>query len=401
MIGRVILKQGREKPVRQRHPWIFAGAVGHIDQSVEDGALADLLAADGSFLARGYVNRRSQILVRLLSWNEQEAIDAAFWRGRLARAIQAREGLGCEACRLINAEADGLPGLIVDRYGQWIVLQSLTLGIERAKPEIVAALCEIAPQWMSLNGIYERSDADVRKKEGLKSITGPLWGEEPPELIEIAERGPAGRPLRFLLDVRRGHKTGFYLDQQENRRAVAARCDGAETVNLFSYTGAFAVQALAAGARRVVNVDTSSDALALALRNLELNDFKVADEDFVQGNVFDVLRRWREAGTTFDAIILDPPKLAFSAAQVERAARAYKDLNLVSLQILRPGGILATFSCSGRISPDLFQKIVFGAALDAGREVQILEKLSHPPDHPILLSFPEGEYLKGLVCRVW
>lgn len=399
MSGKVILKEGREKPVRQRHPWIFGGAIGRIEDSVQDGGVADIVAANGAFLGRGYVNRRSQIVVRLLTWREEEAVDEAFWRGRLKRAIDARPAQE-DACRLVNAESDGLPGLVVDRYGQWLVVQSLTLGIEQHKPLIAQALADLF-EGKGLKGIYERSDVDVREKEGLGETTGLLWGAEPPELIQISERSAEGQPVQMLVDIRKGQKTGYYLDQRENRRRTAQRCRGAEVLNLFSYTGGFAAHALAAGARRVISVDSSAEALAMARRNLELNGFTTSDDDFVVGNVFEVLRRYRAEERHFDAIILDPPKLAFTAAQVDRAARAYKDLNMVSMQILKPDGILATFSCSGRVSADLFQKIVFGASVDAGREAQILEKLSHPPDHPVMLSFPEGEYLKGLICRVY
>ena len=395
MAARVILKPGREKPVRQRHHWIFGGAIARIDDEAADGAVVDVLADDGSFLARGTINRRSQIVVRLLTWDETENVDEAFWRGRLERAIATRPA-GSTTGRLVSAENDGLPGLVVDRYGDWLVLQSLTLGIETHKSIIVQALAELT----GAQGIYERSDADVREKEGLASSTGLLFGAEPPPLIEITEQADKGRVLRFEVDVRRGHKTGFYLDQSVNRRRVAPWCRGGEVLNLFAFTGAFAVHALAAGAARVLNVDSSADALRQARRNLELNKFTAADEDFIEGNVFKILRRFRNDERKFDAIICDPPKLVFSAAQIDRATRAYKDLNLVAMQILKPGGILATFSCSGMVSPDLFQKVIFGAALDARRDVQIIEKLGHPPDHPILLSFPEGEYLKGLLCRV-
>jgi len=394
---RVVLKPGREKPARLRHPWIFSGAVQRIDGDVIEGGIADVVSAQGEFLARGYVNRRSQITVRLLTWDETESIDTAFWRSRLERAIRARPEAG-SACRLVNAESDGLPGLVVDRYGAWIVVQALTLGIERIKQELADLLGGLT----KASGIYERSDVDVREKEGLPQAKGCLHGEEPPSEIEIAERGAAGQELRFLVDVKRGHKTGFYLDQSENRRKVAAleECKDAEVLNLFSYTGAFACHALTAGARRAVNVDSSAEALALAGRHVELNGFAARAEDFVEGDVFGVLRRFRAEGRVFDVVIADPPKFVHTAGQIEKASRAYKDLNLVSMQILRPGGCLATFSCSGLVSPDLFQKIVFGAALDAGRDAQIVEKLSQASDHPILLSFPEAEYLKGLVCRV-
>jgi len=404
MPAKVILKPGRDKSVRQHHPWIFSGAVARIEGAVEDGAVVEVAQADGAFLARGTLNRQSQIVVRLLSWDADEAIFDGFWHRRLERSILARPA-GPGALRLVNAEADGLPGLIVDRYGPWLALQALTLGMDQRKARLAELIARIHQEaGREILGVYERSDADVRAKEGLEKATGVLWGAEPPELVEIAD-APGGacageKNLRLLADLKRGQKTGFYLDQRDNRRAAARWCGGGEVLNLFSYTGAFAVEALAAGARRVVSVDSSAEALALARRNLELNGFAVNDEDFVEANVFEVLRLYRTQERRFDAIILDPPKLAFTAAQVERAARAYKDLNMIAMQILRPGGILVTFSCSGRISPDLFQKIVFGASLDAGREAQILEKRSHPPDHPILLSFPEGEYLKGLICRV-
>ena len=397
MSGQVVLRHGREKPVRLRHPWLFSGAIHRIEGDVPDGGIADVVSTQGEFLARGYVNRRSQITVRLLTWDETEAIDVAFWRARLARAIRARPEADT-ACRLVNAESDGLPGLVVDRYRAWIVVQALTLGVERIKQELVDVLEDLT----KARGIYERSDVDVREKEGLPQVTGCLRGEEPPDEIEIAERSAAGQALRFLVDVRRGHKTGFYLDQSENRRKVAAleECKNAEVLNLFSYTGAFACHAKAAGARRAVNVDSSAETLALARRNVELNGFPTSDEDFVEGDVFGVLRRFRAEGRLFDVVIADPPKFVHGIGQIEKASRAYKDLNLVSMQILRPGGILATFSCSGLVSPDLFQKIVFGASLDAGRDAQIVEKLSQASDHPILLSFPEAEYLKGLICRV-
>jgi 23S rRNA (cytosine1962-C5)-methyltransferase len=394
MSGQVVLRHGREKPARLRHPWLFSGAIRRIDGDVPDGDIADVVSAQGEFLARGYVNRRSQIAVRLLTWDENEPIDTAFWRARLERAIRARPQTG-SAGRLVNAESDGLPGLVVDRYGAWIVVQVLTLGIENIKQDLVELLAALTQAL----GIYERSDVDVREKEGLPHATGCLHGEEPPDEIGIVERSAAGQELRFVVDVKRGHKTGFYLDQSENRRKVSAYCKNADVLNLFSYTGGFACHALAAGARRAVNVDSSAEALALARRNVELNGFPARDEDFVEGDAFSVLRQFRAEGRTFDVVIVDPPKFVHTAGQIEKASRAYKDLNLVSMQILRPSGILATFSCSGLVSPDLFQKIVFGASLDAGRDVQIVEKLSQASDHPILLSFPEAEYLKGLVCR--
>jgi len=394
---RLYLKPGHDRPVRRHHPWVFSGAMGRLEGSVEDGGLVEVFAFDGEWLARGYLNRRSQILARLLTWDPEEAIDERFWRRRMERAWQARRALRLEehttAYRVVFAESDGLPGLIVDRYNDFLVLQSLTLGLERWKPVLVRLLQEL----LQPRGIYERSDVDVREKEGLPPQCGILAGEAPPPRLIILENG-----YRFYVDLLRGHKTGFYLDQRENRRRSALYLTGAaEVLNAFSYTGAFAVYALAAGARHVVNVDTSAEALALAAENLRLNGYGEDRFENVEGDAFDVLRRFQAEGRRFDAVILDPPKFAYSQAHLNRAARGYKDINLQALRLIRPGGVLITFSCSGLVSPELFQKIVFAAAEDAGREVQILEKLSQAPDHPIRLTFPESEYLKGLICRVW
>jgi len=391
MSNQVVLKFNRDKPLRHKHPWVFSGAIDRIDPAITDGAVVDVVTPQSEFLGRGYLNRKSQIAVRVLTWNQAEAIDEEFWSRRLALAVSWRVMSDHEARRLVNAESDGLPGLVVDQYGDWLVIQALTLGIECAKAEIVDRLSEL----LKPRGIYERSDVDVREKEGLPPATGVLTGDEPPERIEIDENG-----RHFLVDVKHGHKTGFYLDQRDNRRKIRSYVRDAEVMNLFSYTGGFAVAALSAGAKSVLNVDSSADVLSLAKENLRLNGLAVNDNDFVEADVFSYLRRLRSEKHMFDVIIADPPKLAHSQAQLERAARAYKDLNLISMQLLRPGGYLITFSCSGLVSPDLFQKIVFGASIDAGHEAQIVERLSQSSDHPVLLSFPEAEYLKGLVCRV-
>lgn len=391
----LILKKGRAKPVLQHHPWVFSGAIARIEGEALDGDLVEVRDAGGNFLARGTLNRRSQITVRLLSWVEDEVIDGDFWRARLAQAIAGRQALasdpGTTAYRLVNAEADLLPGLIVDRYDDILVVQFLTLGMDVRKREIVPLLAELVRP----RGIYERCDAEMRAKEGLPSQEGCLWGEEPPDLLQITENG-----LRFWVDVKGGQKTGFYLDQRENRRRAQAYCQGQTVLNAFAYTGGFAVYAAAVGAKRITNVDSSAEALDLARRNVALNGFSARDDEFVQGDVFRVLRDYRDLGRSFDVVILDPPKFAHTQSQVKRAARGYKDVNLLASQLLRPGGALVTFSCSGLISADLFQKIVFGAGVDAGRDVQIAERLSQGPDHPVLLSFPESQYLKGLVCRV-
>ncbi|MGD8626917.1 MAG: class I SAM-dependent methyltransferase [Anaerolineae bacterium] len=391
MYPTVTLKRGREKPVLNRHPWIFSGAIARVESGVQDGDLVRVVDSRGDFLASGYLNRRSQIAVRLLAWDADRVIDAGFWRRRLDQAIDGRRDLSTtDACRLVYAESDRLPGLIVDRYGDWLVVQCLTLGMARRRDEIVPLLVErLAPA-----GIYARDDVDVRLHEGLPLETGLLWGREPPHRLQIVEHG-----YHFLVDLRQGHKTGFYLDQRDNRARAGAYLAGADVLNAFAYTGAFGVYASGAGAQSVVNVDTSAQALDLAGENLALNH--LAAQEMVTGDVFQVLRDYRSQGRSFDAIILDPPKFATSRAQVMDATRGYKDINLLALQLLRPGGILITFSCSGRVSADLFQKVVFGASVDAGRHVQIVEWLAQASDHPVLLTFPESAYLKGFICRVW
>ncbi len=397
MNPRIVLKRGKEKAILAHHPWIFSGAIARADDAL-DGGTVDVFDSAERWLARGYYNARSQIAARVWTWND-EPIDRAFLHARLQRAIAARDALidraATDAYRLVNAESDGLPGLVVDRYADFVVVQFLTLGIEERKDEVVGLLQEL----LEPGGMYERSDVDVREKEGLAPAVGVLRGAEPPNLIEICENN-----LHFLVDVKRGHKTGFYLDQRENRKRVAEFLRPAphapEILNVFSYTGAFAVYACAANSNaRVVNLDASRDALDLARKNMRLNDCDARGE-FVEGDAFQVLRRCRDASRTFDAIILDPPKFVHSQSQLQSGLRGYKDINLLALKLLKPGGTLATFSCSGQVSAELFQKVVFEAATDAKRDVQIIAKLSQSPDHRILLSFPESEYLKGLVCQI-
>jgi 23S rRNA (cytosine1962-C5)-methyltransferase len=390
------LKKGREKSARNLHPWIFSGAIHAVKGDPADGDVVDVCDSREDFIAQGTYNSRSQIAVRLLTWDREEVVDHDFWRRRLKAAIDGRVSLIADptttAYRLVNAESDGLPGLIVDRYGDWLVLQALTAGIERYKQDIVSELNDLAQP----KGVVERSDADVRTKEGLPPSIGNLGGELAPAHIEIQERG-----LRFQIDVHTGHKTGFYLDQRDNRALLTDYVAGSEVLNAFSYTGAFSVYAASAGAAHVVNVDTSGEALKLAESNMALNGYADRPAEYIQADVFEQLRAFRDRGTRFDAIILDPPKFAHSKGQVAAACRGYKDINLLALKLLRPDGILFTFSCSGLVSIDLFQKVVFGASADAGRQAQILHRLSQPSDHPTLLSFPEGAYLKGFVCRVW
>ncbi len=393
--GLVRLKPGREKPVLHAHPWVFSGAIA--DAEADSGAIVDVVDAEGRFLARGYFNAASQIRVRLLTWDEDESITPAFWRRRIEGSIARRDDVvippRTNAMRLVNAESDGLPGLIVDRYDRWVVVQALTLGIDEHLQLIVDLLVEhLAP-----DGVYERSDEDVRKLEGLKRRSGVLWGGMPPVPLEIEEHG-----LRYFVDVRDGQKTGFYIDQRDTRALIHRLARSRRVLNCFSYTGSFTVAAAAGGAGATVNVERNAGAVDLAVENLKLNDLDGrADEDaFVVDHVADALRRFRQEGREFDLIILDPPKFAYTKKQVQSAARGYKDINRIAFHLLAPDGLLATFSCSGLVSADLFQKIVFGAAIDARVNAQILGYLHQAPDHPISLTFPEGAYLKGLLCRV-
>ncbi|MCA9977986.1 MAG: class I SAM-dependent methyltransferase [Anaerolineales bacterium] len=398
MTASLKLKQGREKPVHNRHPWVFSGAISQIVGSPQPGEVVSVLDGNGRFLAHAYYNPHSQIRGRILSWEENETIDENFWHSKLQRAIAGRAALNLEpattAYRLVNAEADGVPGLIVDKYGDFLVMQCLTLGIDQRKMMLANLLATL----LQPRGILERSDASVRRKEGLTAVTALLWGEAPPATLNFRENG-----LHFTVDLHEGHKTGFYLDQRENRAIVGQPniVGGQEVLNTFAYTGGFAIYAAASGAGKIVNLDTSASALTLAKANIELNGWQRPDDEYVTADAFQQLRAYRDNGRTFDAIILDPPKFANSQRDIQQAARGYKDLNWLAFRLVRPGGWVATFSCSGLVTADLFQKIVFGAAIDAKRDVQILQFLSQGPDHPVLLSFPESAYLKGFLCRVW
>ncbi len=385
-----------------RHPWIFSGAIGAVRGSPAGGEAVEIHSASGEWLARGFYSGESQIRVRVATWDSEQPLDTPWLRTAIERAVAGRAGLADGpdgACRMVFSEADGLPGLIVDRYGPYLSVQMLTQAMAVRADAVTVALAEL----FDPRGIYERSDADVREKEGLLSHEGLLWGEPPPERLELRPLSLLGAgtvPPPMLVDLQGGQKTGHYLDQAANRARVAAYCRGANVLDCFSYSGGFSLYAAQAGAASLTLIDTSASALALAQANLALGAPGVTAE-LVEGDVFRVLRQYRAEGRTFDVVVLDPPKFAHSQHQIERAARGYKDINLLAMQLLRPGGVLASFSCSGLVSPDLFQKIVFGAAVDAHRDVQIVERLGQGPDHPVLLTFPESEYLKGLLCRVW
>ena len=403
--GKVWIKRGREKPVRNRHPWIFSGAIGRAENAV-DGELVTLVDHKNRFLARGYWNSQSQIQARVMSWQD-ETIDGGWWRAMLSRAIALRASdlVDSEkaACRLVHAENDFIPGLIIDRYAAWYVLQALTRYIDNQKVAITAALADVT----GARHVYERSDAAARKREGLPPAIGILRGGPLPDLIEIDD----GRG--FLVDIKSGQKTGFYLDQRDNRQLLrelvqrrrAGASGKARLLNLFSYTGGFALAAADFGRVHSVNVDASRRALELAERNFRLNGYDEAahgeSAEFIQADAFDYLRHCARENMLFDFVVLDPPKLAHHKTQIQRAARGYKDLNLNAFKLIVAGGYLMTFSCSGAISRDMFQKIVFGALADSGRQAQIIRHLSAGADHPVALTFPEGEYLTGLLLRVF
>ncbi|MBQ6923802.1 MAG: class I SAM-dependent methyltransferase [Kiritimatiellae bacterium] len=389
----VFLKKGRDHSVRNHHPWIFSGAIDRLEGEAAPGDIVLVRDAAGEALGLGSYSPASQIRIRMLAFDPKAGIDDLFFADALGRALRARERLlktgAVNALRVVNAEADLLPGVTVDRYGDWYVGQFTTAGAERRKEMIATILLNLWPA----KGFFERSDADSRQHEGLPASSGVLAGEEPPETIEIAENG-----CRYLVDVRAGHKTGFYLDQRDNRAAVAAYAAGRDVLNVFSYTGGFGVAALAAGAKSVTNVDISAPALELAKRNFALNGLPDVAE-FIEGNAFEVLRKFRDSRRSFDLVVLDPPKFADNKNRVMGALRGYKDLNLLAMKLLAPGGYLATFSCSGLVTPELFRKVVGEAAVDAKRDFQIVRSLRQATDHPESVFFPEGLYLKGLILR--
>ena len=394
MPATVILQEGREKSLKRHHPWVFDGAVANVKGRCRSGDTVDVVAADGSWLGRGAYSPASQIRVRIWTFDQQEVIDNAFFLRRIEQAWQLRQRLmqqaNTNACRLIAAESDGLPGVTIDLYNNLAVLQLLSAGADKHRSKIVWALQKLLPDV----AIFERSDVDVRSKEGLEPLIQPLHGDIPDE-VEIVEHG-----VKILVNPHTGHKTGFYLDQRENRLAASRYADQASVLNCFSYTGTFACYALNGGASHVTNVDVSQPALDMASRHIELNGFAPERCSQVKGDVFEVLRNYHNQQQQFDMVILDPPKFVDSKASLKRACRGYKDINMYGIHAVKPGGILLTFSCSGLMEQSLFQKIVADAALDAGRQVQILEHLSQAPDHPVGLNYPEGYYLKGLVCVV-
>ena len=396
MTAKIILHETREKSLKRRHPWIFSKAVKEVVNPPENGADIDIYAADGSFLARASYSPNSQIRARVWSFNAEEKIDQQFFERKIREAAEARtlmlEETGMSACRLVDAESDGLPGLIIDRYNNFLVLEVLSAGAEYHLKDITSALRNIYPD----DNIYERSDVEVRTKEGLESRKGVIYGEEPPEELAIKENGG----MQILVNIKEGHKTGYYLDQRDNRAALSKYCKGKSVLNCFSYTGGFSLYALRGRAKSVANVDVSQKALDIAKKNIVLNHLDPGRVKFIREDVFAFLRKEKKAGHTYDVIVLDPPKFAESKSQLDKACRGYKDINMIAASIINPGGYLMTYSCSGHMTPDLFQKVVADALLDAGRDGQIVEFLTQASDHPVALPYPEALYLKGLVVRI-
>ena len=398
VIKKIALRQSRDFTVRRRHPWIFSGALADGVVEAEPGETVEVVDARGERLGYGSYSPDSQISVRMLSFGEDAAVpDAKTIEDRVAAAVGRRAGFFADATtnavRLVNAEGDMLPGVVADYYAGFVVCQFTSAGAERWKSSVVAALMKYAP---FCQGVGERRDADVREKEGLPVEPEFVLraGVEPPELVEIAEG-----PCRFLVDVRKGHKTGFYLDQRDARALVGPLANGCEVLNCFAYTGGFGLYARACGATRVVQVDVSADALALAKRNEGLVHLCGTAMEYVEADVFEYLRKCRDEGRTFDMVVLDPPKFASTRGQVMKASRGYKDINLLAMKLLRPNGVLASFSCSGAVHPPLFDKILSEAAIDAQRDFQIIARTQQAADHPVDLAFPEGRYLKGVVMR--
>jgi 23S rRNA (cytosine1962-C5)-methyltransferase len=391
-VSTLVLKPGREKSLKRRHPWIFSGAIERIEGEPHSGEALEVRASDGEFLAVAAYSPHSQIRGRVWAWQDV-VIDARFFARRIEDAAEARAALRIDelsdAMRLVHGEADGLPGVIADRYGETVVMQLLSAGAERWRDAIADALCALP----GVQRVWERSDADVRELERLKPRTGLVRGTPLPAAPVVHEQG-----LSFKVEIDAGHKTGFYLDQRDNRLVFRKLAADKDVLDCFCYTGGFAINALFGGARSVLAIDSSPLALDMAQANAHLNALPAAE--WLNADVFQSLRRLRDQARAFDLIVLDPPKFAPTAAHAERASRAYKDINLLAFKLLRPGGFLMTFSCSGGVSADLFQKIVAGAALDAGVDARIEAWLHAAADHPVALNFPESEYLKGLLCRV-
>lgn len=391
----IILRGDRVKAMNRKHPWIFSKAIKKVVDNPQLGETIDVLDPDGNWLARAAYSPHSQIRARVWTFDQSQDVDQAFFEAKIERANTIRDRIikngNLTGYRLFAAESDGLPGVTVDVFDTTIVIQLVSAGAEYQRDNLIAALRVKFPS----HNIYERSDADARGKEGIKKARGIIHGELPSEVV-IEENG-----IKAYVDVEKGHKTGFYLDQRDNRQILEQFVADKKVLNCFSYTGTFGLYALRGGASHVTNVDMSQDALDIAKRNVELNAFDMSKVDFEKSDVFKLLRKYKEDGVTFDVIVMDPPKFAESKAQLTGACRGYKDINRIAMELLNPGGYLLTFSCSGLMESNLFQKVVADAALDANRDAVFVQKLHQAQDHVISSTYPEGYYLKGFVCQVF
>ncbi|MEJ7778064.1 MAG: class I SAM-dependent rRNA methyltransferase [Daejeonella sp.] len=391
----VRLKKGKEKAVKQLHPWVYSGAIDRVEGNPENGDIVMVTGQNKDFLAYGFFNDKSRVAVRLLEWNLETEINESWWRKKIGTAVKYRANLytsDTNTYRLIFSEADFIPGLIVDQYADFLSVQILTSGVEQIKHIILDELQKL----LSPKGIFDRSDASARAHEGMEASSGGiLSGLGPPEFVSVKENG-----IIYQVNIANGQKSGFYCDQRDNRKLVASHSKGKKVLDCFSYSGGFSLNAFRAGASEVLSVDSSALAIDTLKRNIEINSFNHIPHRLIQSDVNKQLRIFREEGEKFDLIILDPPKYAPSRSALTKASRAYKDLNRLAMLLLEKGGLLATFSCSGAVDISMFKQILAWAALDAGKEVQFIEQFAQPSDHPVRSSFPEGEYLKGLLCRV-
>jgi len=391
----VVLKKDKEKAVNHRHPWVFSGAIDRVKGKPANGDIVRLMNHKGDFMAYGFYNDQSRVALRLLEWDESTLVNEDWFRQKVATAVHARSNIlnaDTDTCRLIFSEADYLPGLIVDKYADHLAVQILTSGIEKLMPVIIEELKSL----LNPLSIFDKSDASSRQHEGMETDNAVLWGDEPPASVEVKENA-----VVYSINIAEGQKSGFYCDQRDNRRIVAAYAAGKNVLDCFSYTGGFTLNALKSGAVSVTSVDSSALAIETLKQNISLNKLDAGKHTAIQSDVNKQLRAFKEAGEKFDIIVLDPPKYAPSRSALDRAARAYKDLNRIGMLLLNSGGLLATFSCSGAMDMENFKQVLAWAALDAGKQVQFIYQFCQPEDHPVRSSFPEGEYLKGLLCRVW
>ncbi len=391
----VVLKKGKEKAVSQRHPWLFSGAIERIEGKPANGDIVRLLDAWGNFMAYGFYNGQSRVALRLLEWDEGVKVDEHWFRAAVASAVTNRNNLLADGltntCRLIFSECDYLPGLIVDKYAGHLAVQVLTSGMEKMMPVIVDELQKL----LTPESIFDKSDASSRSHECMGTVNTSLTLNPPPDFVEVLENG-----IRYQVNIAEGQKSGFYCDQRDNRKIVAMHAKGKKVLDCFCYTGGFTLNCLQNGAASVTAVDSSASAIGTLFQNIALNKFDLKKADLITSDVNKQLRKFRDDGETFDLIVLDPPKYAPSRSALDKASRAYKDLNRLGMLLLNKGGLLATFSCSGAMNMETFKQVLAWAALDAGKQMQFIGQFCQPEDHPIRSSFPEGEYLKGLLCRV-